>query len=128
MRADGAAPRHGRLRVSTWWYAIMAAGGVGFGLVGERRPFGDGFFAQPLVAFFILVGVALVAVRIVRARPVPEVIPERALLIGCFIGLAAFLTGNFVGVHVLAAIDERNRHAFHDRERLGRRCRSSISL
>ena len=83
---------------------MMAAGGVGFGLIGERRPFGDGFFAQPLVAFFILVGVALLALRIVRARPVPEIIPERALLIGCFIGLAAFLAGNFVSVHLLAAI------------------------
>ena len=83
---------------------MMAAGGVGFGLIGERRPFGDGFFAQPLVAFFILVGAALVVLRILRARPVPDVIPERVLLIGCFIGLAAFLAGNFVGVHVLAAI------------------------
>jgi len=52
VRADGAERRPGGPRVSSWWYAMMAAGGVGFGLIGERRPFGDGFFARPLVAFF----------------------------------------------------------------------------
>jgi hypothetical protein len=34
---------------------------------------------------------------------VPEIIPERALLIGCLIGGAGFLLGNWIAVHVLAA-------------------------
>jgi drug/metabolite transporter (DMT)-like permease len=85
------------------WYAAMALGGIAFGLIGERRPFGDGIFAHPLVALFILVGIALLVLRIVLARPVPEVIPERALLVGCVVALAAFLLGNFVSAHVIPA-------------------------
>ena len=84
------------------WYGAMALGGLAFGLIGERRPLGEGIFAHPLVALFILVGVALIVLRVVLARPVPEVISERALLIGCFVALAAFLVGNFVSAHVLA--------------------------
>ena len=80
----------------------MALAGLAFGLIGERRPFGDGIFAHPLVALFILVGAALLVLRVVLARPVPEVIAERALVVGCFIALAAFLTGNFVSTHLLA--------------------------
>jgi hypothetical protein len=84
----------------TWWLGLMALGGLGFGLVAERRPFGDGVLAHPLVAFFILVGLALLALRVVLARPVPEVIPERMLLVGCVVGLAGFLIGNFAAVRV----------------------------
>jgi hypothetical protein len=76
----------------------MALGGLVFGLVAERRPFGEGIFAHPLVAFFIVVGVGLLALRVVLARPVPHVIPERMLFVGCAIGLAGFLIGNFVAV------------------------------
>ena len=85
-----------------WWFALMALGGFAFGLIAERRPFGDDLFAHPLVAFFILVGFALIIMRAALARPVPEIIPERALLLGCFAGLAMFLAGNGLGVHVLA--------------------------
>jgi len=30
------------------------------------------------------------------ARPVPDLIPERALVSGCLLGAAAFLAGNFI--------------------------------
>ena len=83
------------------WYALMAVGGLGFGLFGDRRPFGDGILFHPLVVFFALVGVALLALRIVLARPVPDVISDRALMFGCAIGAAAFLTGNFLGTYLL---------------------------
>ena len=79
----------------------MAVGGFCFGLTAERWLFGDGFFAHPLVAFFILVGVGLLILRVALARPVPEVISERALLLGCAAGLAMFVLGNWLGVHVL---------------------------
>jgi hypothetical protein len=84
------------------WFGAMALGGLAFGLIGERRPFGDGIFAHPLVALFIVVGVALLVLRVALARPVPEVISERALVIGCFIALAAFLGGNFVSAHLVS--------------------------
>jgi hypothetical protein len=83
-----------------WWYASVAAGGLLFGLLGDRRPLGSDMLAQPLVLFFIAVGVALVILRIVRRRPVPELIPERALVIGCLVGGAAFLAGNFLVTHI----------------------------
>ncbi len=87
-----------------WWYGLMAAGGFVFGLSGDRRPFGTDVLAHPLVVFFAVVAVALMVLRIARARPVPELIPERALVIGCLVGGAAFLAGNWVVAHVVARI------------------------
>jgi hypothetical protein len=86
-----------------YWYGAMTAGGLAFGLLGERRPLGDDVLAHPLVLFFVAAGLGLMAVRIALARPVPEVIPERALVFGCCAGLAAFLIGNAIAVHVLAS-------------------------
>ncbi len=85
-----------------WWYGLMMAAGFGFGLIGDNRPFGSDVLAHPLVVFFFVAGVALLALRIVLKRPVPEIIPERALLIGCFIGGAGFLLGNGVAVYLPA--------------------------
>ncbi len=58
--------------------------------------------AHPFVVFFAVVAVGLIVLRIVRARPVPELIPERALVVGCLVGGAAFLIGNWVATHVVA--------------------------
>ena len=91
----------GHLR-SRWWYGLMASGGFLFGLVGERRPFGTDVLAHPLVIFFIVVAAVLLVLRVARGRPVPELIPERALVIGCFAGGAAFLLGNLIVTHVAA--------------------------
>ena len=86
----------------TWWYGAMGAGGFGFGLVAERRPFGDDLLAHPLMVYFIIVALALLALRMALGRPVPDVIRDRALVLGCIIGLALFLVGNFIAVHALA--------------------------
>jgi hypothetical protein len=53
--------------------------------------------------FCILVGLALLALRFILGRPVPEVIPDRALMLGCALGLAMFLVGNFLAAHGLLA-------------------------
>ena len=90
-----------RPRARVWWYGLMGIAGFGFGLFADRRPFGDDIFAHPLSVFFILVGLSLLALRFILARPVPEVIPDRALMLGCALGLAMFLTGNFVTAHGL---------------------------
>lgn len=84
------------------WRAVMIAGGFAFGLVAERRPFGDDVTAHPLVVFAAAAGIGLLVLRIVLQRPVPEVIPERALVVGILLGVAGFLVGNWIGVHVLA--------------------------
>ena len=80
----------------------MAAGGLAFGLVGDRRPLGTDVLAHPFVVFFAVVAIGLIVLRIVRARPVPELIPERALVVGCLVGGTAFLIGNWVATHVVA--------------------------
>jgi hypothetical protein len=90
------------LRVLIWWYGAMALAGLGFGFVAEGRPFGDDVLAHPLVVYFIVSGIALLVLRVALARPVTDLIPERVLVIGCFIGLALFLVGNFLAVRLLA--------------------------
>jgi hypothetical protein len=93
----------GRSQALIWWYGLMAVGGLGFGALADRRPFGEGILVHPLVMFFVTVGAALLALRVLAARPVPEVIPDRALITGCVVGLVAFLAGNLLGVHAFAA-------------------------
>ena len=73
----------------------MGLAGFGFGLFADRRPFGDDILVHPLVVFFVLVGLSLLALRVILARPVPEVIPDRALMLGCVLGLAMFLDRKF---------------------------------
>ncbi|HEX2654480.1 MAG TPA: hypothetical protein VHN11_12610 [Xanthobacteraceae bacterium] len=88
-------------RIARLWFAMMGVGGFGFGLLALKRPFGEDFFLHPLVLFCISVGVALLILRFVLARPVPDIIPERPLILGCLLGLAAFLLGNWIAAHVL---------------------------
>ena len=90
-------------RAASYWYIAMAIGGFLFGLVAERKPLGGDVLLHPLVLFFAMAGVGLLVLRTAAARPVPELIPERALMLGCFAGLVAFLAGNWVAVHLLAA-------------------------
>ena len=80
----------------------MALGGFGFGLLGDRRPFGTDVLTHPFVIFFAVVAVAILVLRVAGARPVPELIAERALLAGCLLGAAAFLAGNWAAAHLLA--------------------------
>jgi uncharacterized membrane protein YedE/YeeE len=82
------------------WYGLVMAGGMGFGLIGERRPFGNDMLAHPLVVYFALIALVLLILRIALARPVPEVIPERVLVAGCLSGAAAYLAGNFISAHI----------------------------
>ena len=84
-----------------WWYGLMAAGGLAFGLLGERRPFGPDVLAHPLVVFFAVAAAGLIALRVALKRPVPDVIPERPLMAGCIIGVAAYLAGNFLVTRVV---------------------------
>ena len=88
-------------RAQSYWYGAMILGGLGFGLLGERRPLGGDIFGHPLILFFMVATFGLLVVRAVLARPVPEVIPERVLMLGCFAGLAAFLVGNWIAVHII---------------------------
>jgi hypothetical protein len=89
-------------RATTWWFGLMALGGLAFGASADRRPFGDDVLAHPLVILFAAAAAGLIALRFALARPVPEVISERALLAGCAVALIAFLIANWFAVHLAA--------------------------
>jgi hypothetical protein len=89
-------------RIQSWWYGLMLAGGIGFGLIGDQRPFGDDILFHPLVILFAVAAAGLLILRVVMARPAQELIPERTLLIGCILGAGAFLAGNWITIHLLA--------------------------
>ncbi len=88
-------------RLISGWYGAIAAAGLGFGLLGERRPFGEDMLAHPLIIYCLAVAGGLLVLRFVGGRPVPEIIPERALGRGCALGLAMFLVGNFIAAHLI---------------------------
>jgi hypothetical protein len=83
------------------WYGAVCTVGLGFGLLGERRPFGQNILAHPFIVYAFLVAAGLLVLRVVWQRPVPELIPERALGLGCAAGVALFLAGNFIAAHVV---------------------------
>jgi hypothetical protein len=89
-------------RILTWWFALMSAAGVLFGTFADKRPFGDDVLAHPLVILFVVVGIGLLVLRVALRRPVPDIIPDRLLVVGCVVGLVAFLIGNWLAVHLRA--------------------------
>ena len=91
-----------RSSVLLWWRILMMAGGFGFGLFADRRPFGETVLGHPVVVFCAIAGLGLLILRVVLARPVPEVIPERAIVVGFLLGIAACLAGNWVAMHLIA--------------------------
>ncbi len=91
----------GSPRARAVWYGLMGISGFGFGLLAERRPFGEGILVHPLVVFFALAGLVCWRCAWCWARPVPDVIPDRMLMLGCVLGLATFLAGNFVAARLL---------------------------
>jgi len=90
-------------RIRTIWYILMVVGGFAFGLLGERRPFGQGILTHPVVVYFVVVAIGLLIARFAMTRPVSEVIPDRALMTGCLSGVAAFLFANFVILRLFGA-------------------------
>jgi hypothetical protein len=101
IRSDDPPPVPVSPRLLTWWFGLMALGGVGFGLYAEERPFGPGVLAYPLVVFFAFVAAGLLTLRFLHARPVPELISERYLAIGIAIGIVCFFIGNWFGVNLM---------------------------
>jgi len=85
----------------TWWFGLMALGGVGFGLFAQERPFGNGVLAYPLVVFFALVAAGLLTLRFLHARPVSQLISWWSLAAGLAIATACFFIGNWFGVSLV---------------------------
>jgi hypothetical protein len=104
------------------WYALMAIGGFAFGLLGDRRPFGDILLFHPLVMFMTAAGAGLIVLRIALARPVPEIIPDRKLAFGLLIGWAAFLAGNFLATQFICTLIACVDGSFTNARRAEPRC------
>jgi hypothetical protein len=81
----------------TWWFGLMATGGVGFGLYADERPFGSGVLAHPLVVFAALVLVGVMTLRFLHARPVLQLISARSVAAGAVIAIACFFLGKWFG-------------------------------
>ena len=88
-------------RLLSYWYGAVCIAGLGFGLLGERRPFGQSILAHPFIVYAFVAAAGLLVIRVVRQQPVPELIPERALGLGCAAGVALYLAGNFIAVHLV---------------------------
>jgi len=92
----------GRPNLLWLWFLFSAIAGAGFGLIGDRRPFGDSFLFAPALLLLGAIGALLLVLRVTLARPVPDVIPNRPLGLGIALAYAMFLIGNFIAAHILA--------------------------
>jgi hypothetical protein len=92
----------GRPKLLWLWFSLAAVAGLAFGLIGDRRPFGDGLLFSPPVLLIAVLGAALLVLRVTLARPVPDVIPNRPLGLGVALAYALFLIGNFIAAHIVA--------------------------
>jgi hypothetical protein len=98
-RPEGAVPVSPHLL--TWWFGLMAAGGVGFGLHADDRPFGNGVLAHPLVVLALFVLAGLTTLRFLHARPVLQLISARCLAAGATIAVACFFLGGWFGANLI---------------------------
>jgi len=100
-RSDGPPPVPVSPRLLTWWFGLMAAGGVGFGVYADERPFGAGALAHPLVVFLACAVAGLLTLRFLHARSLLKLISARSLAAGIVIGIACFFIGRWFGVNLI---------------------------
>jgi hypothetical protein len=85
----------------TWWFGLMAAGGLGFGAYAAERPFGNGVLAYPLVVFFAIVAAGLMTLRFLHVQPLLKLISAQSLAAGAAIGVACFFIGSWFGSNLI---------------------------
>jgi len=100
-RPDGPPPVPVSPHLLTWWFGLMAAGGVGFGLYADERPFGHGVLAHPLVVFLACAVAGLLTLRFLHEQPLLQLISARTLTVGIVIGIACFFIGNWFGINLI---------------------------
>ena len=100
-RPDGAPPVPVSPHLLTWWFGLMALGGVGFGLYADERPFGNGLLAHPLVVFFACTVAGVLTLRFLHARPVLQLISAPCLAGGTVIGTVCFFFGAWFGINLI---------------------------
>jgi hypothetical protein len=99
--SDGDAPLPVSPHLLTWWFGLMATGGIGFGLYAGERPFGNGMLAHPLVVFAACVLAGLLTLRFLHARPLLQLISARCLAAGAVIAIACFFLGTWFGASLM---------------------------
>lgn len=86
----------------TWWFSLMAIGGLGLGVFAHNQPFGNAFLGHPLVVFFAVVAALLLTLRFLHARPLRELISVPLLGLGCAIAVACYILGDWFGTNLMA--------------------------
>ena len=85
----------------TWWFGLMAVGGIAFGIDADEHPFGSGLLAHPLAVFAACALAGLLTLRFLHARPLLHLIPARSLAAGAIIGTACFFLGRWFGASLM---------------------------
>jgi hypothetical protein len=85
----------------TWWFGLLATGGVGFGLYADDHPFGRGVLAHPLAVFAACVVAALLTLRFLHARPLLQVISARSIAAGVVIAITCYFLGAWFGASLM---------------------------
>ena len=80
----------------------MAIGGVGFGFYADRRPFGNGIIAYPLVVFLAFTAAGLMTLSFLHQRPLTKIISWRSLVLGGAIAIGCFLLGRWFGPSLMS--------------------------
>jgi hypothetical protein len=96
---DGVSPVSPHLL--TWWFGLMASGGVGFGFYADEHPFGRGVLAHPLIVFAAAVLAGLLTLRFLTERPLRQLISARSLAAGAVIGAACYALGQWFGANLM---------------------------
>jgi hypothetical protein len=97
---DGGAPPASQ-HLLTWWFGLMAIGGVGFGVYADEHPFGRGALAHPLIVFVAATAAGLLTLRFLNERPLLRLISARCLAAGAVIGAACFALGRWFGANLM---------------------------
>jgi hypothetical protein len=88
--------------ILTWWFSLMAIGGLGLGIFAHDRPFGDGLLGHPLIVLFAVVAAILLTLRFLHARPLGELIPRASIALGCAIAVACYVLGDWFATNLMA--------------------------
>ena len=100
-RPDGPPPVPVSQHLLTWWFGMVAVGGLGFGAYADQRPFGNGVLAHPLVALLAFAAAGLLTLRFLHAKPLLQLISAPSLAAGAVIGIACFFIGKWFGVNLI---------------------------
>jgi hypothetical protein len=76
------------------WYCLASLGGFGIGALAATTESRQALAASPLTATALFLAIGLIVFGAMRRRPVRDLLPVRALVIGCGLAALAALTGH----------------------------------